>query len=249
MSAYGSVSARGSFEKSVGSRGQLAAHLEDVRPVVEADADDRAGRQHGAQQVGVADRDRVARAGPPAPPRGRRRRPGAARRRRRTAPGSRPRLSPRMTAARGPSEVRTVARRIYRPTNSLCGIVIAEVCHGRDGCRLTRRTATVTLPHLPESTPKTLFITGGEPRYRARDRAARRARRRQRRDAREDRPSPSASCRARSTPRPRRSRRPAATRCRSRRRARRAPVEDAVARTAERSAASTSSSTTPARSA
>ena len=65
--------------------------------------------------------------------------------------------SPRMTAARGPPGVRIVA-----------SLAIARVWHGgpvrrswRPGCRLTHRGAPVTIPRLPESTPKTLLMSGG----------------------------------------------------------------------------------------
>ena len=62
---------------------------------------------------------------------------------------------------------------------------------------------------------KTLFISGGSRGHRPGDRAARRARRRERRADREDGRAASASSRAPSSPRPRRSRPPAARRCRS----------------------------------
>ena len=87
-----------------------------------------------------------------------------------------------------------------------------------------------------------------QPRHRPGDRAARRARRRQRRAAGEDRPAAPEAARARSTPPPRRSRRPAARRWRSSATSATRRVERAVAETVESSAASTSASTTRARS-
>ena len=102
MSAYGSVSARGSFEKSVGIGRQLAAHLEDVRAVVEPHADHRARRQHRAQEP-LRGRAAAPRRAP------RLRAPRRARRRRRAAGRPRPRIRRR---ARASSSRTTTARRL-----------------------------------------------------------------------------------------------------------------------------------------